>query len=85
VTNDPRPWFCAECGYALLDEPNWQTHQEWHRRERVRAEYAEADAEIEAVERTCPLRRERSCDCGYGECRLAIRVGEIRAKQRAGV
>jgi hypothetical protein len=42
------PWFCAECGYALLDEPNWQTHQEWHRRERVRGEYAAADAEIEA-------------------------------------
>lgn len=41
------PWWCEPCGYALLDEPNWNTHQEWHHRERVRAEYADADAEIE--------------------------------------
>ena len=45
------PWYCERCGYALLDEPNWNKHREWHRREQERAKYAEIDAEIDAERR----------------------------------
>jgi len=46
------PWWCPACGYALLNGVEWGVHTEWHRRERARAAYAAADAEIEREFRT---------------------------------